>query len=86
MKVEKQPNGKVKIFLACDLCGAEFQHGQHRYEGHKCKGYNFMVCSGCWEGNWGGWCLYEGRVLGWLKAHGISEPARNSKGLLPREF
>ena len=28
----------------------------------------------------------RGESLGWLKAHGISEPARNSKGLLPREF
>lgn len=75
-----------KIILTCDLCGSKYQHGPHRYEGHKVERYGIMVCDTCWQSNWDGWApQYEARILEHAKAQGLTLPDRNKNGLLPRE-
>jgi len=78
---------KFKIMLKCDLCGQQYQHGLHRYEGHPLKLYpGLSCCDSCWQANWDGWnpqC--EKILLEHLKMKGMPVPPRNSKGLLPRD-
>ena len=70
----------------CDLCKAQYQHGPHRYEGHKLDLYDIMICTICWEGNWDGFNpIHEETLLKILEEKGLPIPKRNSKGLLPRE-
>ncbi|MFO8008329.1 MAG: hypothetical protein R6V05_11415 [Candidatus Brocadiia bacterium] len=75
-----------KFIFTCDLCGSKFQHGLHRYEGHRLDLYgDLWCCSFCWEGNWDGWnAHYEGFLIAHLKKKGLPIPERNEKGWLPR--
>lgn len=35
-----------------DVCGRSYQHGAHRYEGHRLKLYgDIFACDPCWQGN-----------------------------------
>lgn len=78
---------KEKIMFECDTCGDPYQHGPHRYEGHKLHRYGgIMVCDSCWRGNHDGWNpRFEPILLGILKEKDLSVPERNEQGLLPRE-
>jgi hypothetical protein len=70
----------------CDVCGANFQFGPHLYDGTYIQTYQITVCFGCFGANWDGWAPhYEEAVTRTLKAQGVPIPARNKKGLLPRE-
>ena len=77
---------KEKFSFSCDVCGSRYQHGPHRYEGHKLHLYGgIFCCSSCWEGNWDGWVPhYEGVLLRCLEEKGLPVPKRTSEGLLPR--
>jgi hypothetical protein len=77
---------KEKFMFSCDVCGNQYQHGPHRYEGHKLRIYgDIFCCDLCWEGNWDGWAPhYEDVLLKHLKEKGLPEPKRNEQGLLPR--
>ncbi len=75
-----------RFMFACDLCGSQYQHGPHRYEGHKLQRYGMMVCDSCWESNWDGWAPhYESRIIESAESKGLQLPPRNENGLLPRE-
>jgi hypothetical protein len=39
----------------CEMCGAEFRDGPHRYEGKFIRAYQLLVCQACWNANWSGW-------------------------------
>lgn len=73
------------VMCKCAVCGQLYQHGPHRYEGHKLELYGVFCCDQCWVANWDGWARhYEAVLLGHLKDSGLPEPKRNEKGLLPR--
>ena len=78
---------KEKLMFKCDVCGASYQHGPHRYEGHKLNLYGgLFVCDTCWQSNHDGWAPhYEKILLAHLKEKGLPVPQRNAKGFLPRE-
>lgn len=71
----------------CAVCGDEYQHGLHIYEGHKLELYGgVFCCDSCWKGNWDGWAPhYEGALLEYLKHKGLPVPDRNAKDWLPRD-
>ena len=75
-----------KFSFICDVCGRAYQHGPHRYEGHRLDLYGgIFCCDTCWNGNWDGWApQFEKVLLEHLKANGIAPPQRNAKGWLPR--
>lgn len=74
-----------KVMLACDMCGKNYQHGPHQYEGHNIPLYGISVCESCWRGNWDGWAPHlEDQLLSHLKKNGLPIPPRNSKGWFPR--
>ena len=76
---------KDKMMYECQVCGQHYQHGLHRYEGHKLELYGIFCCDSCWVANWDGWAPhYEPVLLRHLRAEGLPEPTRNEKGLLPR--
>jgi hypothetical protein len=76
-----------KIMFDCDICGSPYQHGPHRYEGHKLHRYGgIMACDKCWRGNRDGWnSNLEPILLGHVQRLGMPIPERNENGLLPRE-
>lgn len=76
-----------KIMFECDICGKPYQHGPHRYEGHKLTLYGgIFACDACWKGNHDGWAPHhEEFLLGHLERHGLPVPKRNAKGFLPRD-
>ena len=75
-----------KFTFTCDLCGRDYKHGPHRYEGHRLHLYgDLSCCSRCWEGNWDGWnAQYERLLIARLKKKGLPIPESNEKGRLPR--
>lgn len=75
-----------KVILSCFMCFKEFQLGPNTYEGRHIAAYNVTVCSICYQVNWDGWApAYEPRLINHLSSEGISVPARNAKGRLPRD-
>ncbi len=77
---------KEKIILKCPLCCNTYQHGPHRYEGHKLSLYgDIFCCNLCWEGNWDGWGPdHENFLINHLEQMDLPIPERNEEGLLPR--
>lgn len=77
---------KEKFMSKCAVCGGSYQHGPHRYEGHKLDLYgNVFCCDSCWQGNWDGWgSVAEPKILAILKEKSLPTPNRNEKGWLPR--
>lgn len=73
--------------FTCDVCGSSYQHGPHRYEGHRINLYGgIFACDTCWNGNYDGWAPhYERVLLAYLERQGLPVPQRNNKGLLPRD-
>ena len=71
----------------CAVCGNPYQHGPHRYDGHKLELYGgVFCCDACWRANWDGWGPHsEPTILAILLANGLPVPPRNKKGWLPRE-
>ena len=70
---------------ACQICGSQFEHGPHVYKGRHLARYKLLVCEACYSGNRDGWNpAIEPRLLAHLRAHNLSIPERNSKGLFPR--
>ena len=76
-----------KLMFKCDVCGVSYQHGPHKYEGHKLNLYGgLFVCHTCWQSNHDGWAPHHEKILlAHLKEKGLSVPQRNAKGFLPRE-
>lgn len=74
------------IMQKCIVCGQQYQHGPHRYEGHRLELYgNIFCCDACWQTNHDGWAPhYEEVLLEHLKSTDLPIPLRNSKGWLPR--
>jgi hypothetical protein len=78
---------ETTVFIfTCDVCRNKYQHGPHRYEGHRLELYgDLFCCDTCWDSNWDGWApRYENVLLEYLNSKGIPPPARNLNGLLPR--
>ncbi len=72
--------------FSCPLCKSQYQHGPHRYGGHKIQLYDIMVCDTCWRFNWDGWnSKYEPTLLKCLEDKKLPIPTRLLNGLLPRE-
>ena len=77
---------KEKFMYKCDLCGQQYQHGPHRYEGHIVRLYKMTICDLCWKTNHDGFAPhYEDKILNHLKQNNLPIPESNIKGLLPRE-
>ena len=75
-----------KVIFLCDLCGAAYQMGPHRYEGKCIAKYQLGVCSPCYDGNWDGWAPHlEAKFIEHLQKKDIALPERNAKGLFPRD-
>ena len=69
---------KDRFMFTCPLCGNEYQHGPHLYEGHNLKLYGIWVCNNCYEFNWDGWTSHnEEKLLKILKENGLPTPERN---------
>lgn len=77
----------TKFMFKCDVCDREYQHGPHRYEGHKLQLYGgAFCCASCWQMNWDGWTPHlEPRLMEILAKAELPVPARNTKGWLPRD-
>ena len=75
------------ILFDCDICQKPYQHGPHRYEGHRLHRYgDLMACDMCWQANHDGWNpRVEPILIASLQRSGLPEPERNESGLLPRE-
>ena len=74
-----------KIMCECGVCGCQYNHGLHSYEGHKLELYGIFCCNICWVANWDGWNPHcEVVLLQQLKAKDLPQPTRNANGLLPR--
>lgn len=72
---------EIKVMIPCDMCGASFQFGPHRYDGKYIGAYKLTVCKTCFEANWDGWSpAYERRLEKHLRKNGIALPARNQLG------
>lgn len=70
----------------CQLCGASFRYGPGTYDGKFIPGYKITVCMSCFRSNADGWAPHhEVKLLALLEANEIQPPARNSRGLFPRE-
>ncbi len=70
----------------CDLCGRQFQYGPVRSFGTYLPAYQLMTCDSCYAANSEGWSpSLEDTVTRNLKAKGLAIPARNGRGLLPRD-
>ena len=68
-----------KVMQKCELCGKEYQHGPHRYEGHYSKLFDLRVCDICWKGNWDGWNpRYEGFLISHLKKKELPVPQKKT--------
>ena len=76
-----------KFMCKCDICGSSYQHGPHRYEGHRLELYgDIFACDPCWQGNHDGWAPHhENVLLAYLDKKDLPVPLRNRKGLLPRD-
>jgi len=75
-----------KFMFTCQLCGASYQMGRHKYDGKQIPKYNLGVCRMCYEGNWDGWSpQYEQKIIAHLKENNLPIPERNENGLLPRD-
>jgi hypothetical protein len=75
-----------KFLCTCDVCGVDFQFGPRRYEGSYIHKYQITVCSRCYSSNRDGWApRFEPFVARNLQEQGLVLPARNAKGLLPRD-
>ena len=75
-----------KFMFPCALCPNQFQHGPHRYEGHRLQLYGeAFVCDSCWQNNHDGWAPHlEPKLFKILLEGGLATPPRNNKGWLPR--
>ena len=71
----------------CDVCGREYTHGSHRYDGHKLLLYGgVFACDPCWMGNHDGWAPHlEERLLELLNEKKLPVPPRIANRLLPRD-
>jgi hypothetical protein len=78
---------KQKVVLKCEVCDREYQHGPHKYKGHRLHLYgDLSCCSACWDGNVDGWAEHlEPVLLKHLEQEDLPVPERNAKGWLPRE-
>lgn len=76
-----------KFMFKYDVCGASYQHGPHRYDGHKLNLYGgLFACDTCWQSNHDGWAPhFEKKLLAHLKEKGLPVPQKNAKGFLPRD-
>lgn len=76
-----------KFMFKCDVCGSSYQHGPHKFQGHRLKLYgDISACDTCWQGNHDGWVPhYEKRMLAHLERQGLPIPPRNDKGFYPRD-
>ena len=70
----------------CDLCGEGFEYGPAAGFGTYVPSYQVMACDRCYAANRDGWAPHlEETVTRNLKAKRLGIPARNAKGLLPRD-
>lgn len=75
-----------QITATCDLCGKEFPFSNGRYHGQRLPHYEMILCSSCHAGNHDGFAPHrEAAFEAHLARHGIELPARNAKGLYPRD-
>lgn len=72
----------------CPFCKSEFKFGPHDYHGRLLQGYGILVCNNCYTSNHDGWHTedFQAVLLAKLDEDGISHPAKNENGWLPREF
>lgn len=77
---------RPKFFYRCDLCGTEFQFGTSVYNGKHIPRYQINVCLPCYQRSEDGWApADEEAVTRKLREQGKPIPARNAKGLRPRD-
>ena len=75
-----------RLKCLCDVCGGRFGFGPRVLDGKYVKAYKITVCSSCYSNSWEGWApQFEALVTRKLQEQGLALPARNSKGLLPRD-
>ena len=74
------------FMFTCDVCGKQYQHGPHQYEGHRLSLYDdISCCEVCWKLNCNGWApQYEIALLAQLKRNDLHMPPRNMH--IPVEF
>ncbi len=79
-------NAESRIMCKCDICGTSFHFGHHRYDGHKNKTYDVMVCRSCRKNSLDGWAPHdEEKVTKKLIKRRLPLPERDKRGLLPYE-
>jgi hypothetical protein len=77
---------EFKHMYLCQMCGAEYHMGAHRYDGKHIPRYNLDVCKSCYESNWDGWAPhYESKLVEHLRKQNLPLPERNEKGWYPRD-
>ena len=75
-----------KFMQHCEPCGTNVQFGAHIYDGKFIPAYKVFVCCVCYDANLDGWTAqYESAITRHLRDDGLSVPARNEKGWLPRD-
>jgi hypothetical protein len=72
--------------MLCLICDETFPYRPGNWGGQHIPDYDLTVCTTCYQGNHDGWGgIGEPKILAHLKAKGVAVPARNAKGLLPRD-
>lgn len=70
----------------CFLCNEVFEIGPAKDEGRFVSRYQVQVCNNCYRANWDGWApQFEEKLIVHLQERGLSIPARNDLGWLPRD-
>jgi hypothetical protein len=85
-RLRDYPPDPNAVFEICFCCGERFQMGPHAYHGQYIFYYKISLCNACYSGSWDGISPFcEEKLVDYLSKNNIPMPARNSKGLLPRD-
>ena len=76
----------LRVKIKCGLCERVSEYGPPDYRGKQLPKYDLFVCKNCYDQNSEGILRnHEGRFEAHLAAKNIPLPARNDKGLYPRD-
>jgi hypothetical protein len=69
-------------YVTCIVCEQPRIFGPHRYDAHRVRGWDVMICNSCRNGNWDG-IVPNDALLERLKAAGVTKIQYNEKGWIP---
>lgn len=83
---EKPAMSLDSLTAACFCCDQKLHFAPDSDAGQVIERYGIVVCTPCFQSSASGWQpQYEPKLLQQLKRSRIPPPARNARGLLPRD-